>query len=68
MWRAGRLQDLKTRIESLALGAHPEVSALAAKMQEHTAALDALWESQQQPGYERRWWQDGEYDRGRADQ
>lgn len=26
-----------------------------------------MWEAQREPGYQRKWWQDGEYDRARAD-
>jgi hypothetical protein len=68
VWRADKLRDLDWRARTLGIDSDPAIAALAAQIREHTAALEALAEAQRQPGYERKWWQDGEYDSARADQ
>lgn len=62
------MRDLVWRAKCLSLQDDPFVAELIAQMGEHTEALESLWEQQRQPGYEPKWWQDGEYDGARADQ
>lgn len=43
------------------------MAALAERIARETAALEELAERQRAPDYVAPWWQDGEYDSGRAD-
>lgn len=67
VWRDHKLRDFMFRLRSLGLEDDPQFAALAAQIAEQTAALEALAEAQRGPGYQRPWWQDGEYDAARAD-
>jgi len=52
----------------LGLENDPLFHELALKIQKETKELDSLWEEQSKPGYERKWWQDGEYNAEKADE
>lgn len=55
------------RLRCLGLEGDPQFAGLVAQIAEQTQELEALAEKQRAPDYRRPWWQDGEYDAGRAD-
>lgn len=66
-WRQEKLRDFVWRARCLGLADDPAVAALLGSIQSQTTDLEELQQRQSQPGYERPWWADGEYDAGRAD-
>lgn len=46
----------------------PVFQDMAAKLHESTEILEKMWQEQSDPSYQRKWWQDGEYDSDGADQ
>ena len=67
LWRGEKLNDFVFRLRCLGLEDDPQFAGLVSEISQHTAALEQLAEQQQRPDYCRPWWQDGEYDSGRAD-
>jgi DnaJ homolog subfamily C member 7 len=67
VWRAEKLRDFLWRARCLGIEAEPTVRELLARLQAETTTIDAIWQQQQESGYQRKWWQDGEYDAHRAD-
>lgn len=66
-WRLDKLRDFEWRARCLGLASDPAFESLLSHIKDHTEQLERLWEVQREPGYERKWWQDGEYDSARAD-
>ncbi|KAI3437949.1 hypothetical protein D9Q98_000393 [Chlorella vulgaris] len=67
VWRTEKLKDFVFRLKCLGLDEDPQYVDLVGQIAADTAALEELVVKQSQPDYEPPWWQDGEYDSGRAD-
>lgn len=67
IWRAEKLKDFEWRIRCLGKATDPEFSALLLRLANETEEVEKLWQTQKEPSYQRRWWQDGEYDDERAE-
>jgi hypothetical protein len=68
VWRSERLRDFHWRLRCLGLDQDEGACALLAQIAEQSSELEELAVAQQAPGYERPWWQTGEYDDRRADE
>lgn len=66
-WRLERLRDFEWRAKCLGLADDPSIAALVEQIKQETLELEELWRKQKEPDYERKWWQDGDYDEQRAD-
>lgn len=61
------MKDFEWRIRCLGKETDPEFAQLLKQLHEETVAIEKLWEDQKNPDYNKKWWQDGEYDSERAD-
>ena len=67
VWRRHKSVDFESKLRVLGMRDNPEARALFAELQAATSAVEVIWKEQQQPGYQAKWWADGEYDEGEAD-
>ena len=68
VWRLEKMKDFEWRMRCLGLENDPEYKRMQELIVGYTQDLESMWEEQQKPEYEKKWWQDGEYDARRADE
>ncbi len=67
MWRSEKIKDFVFRLKCLGLEGEPQFAELLGQIAHETEAVEEIAGKQKESGYERPWWQDGEYDSRRAD-
>jgi len=68
VWRLEKLKDFAWKMKCLGMEDQPEFVQLQYQIEQYTKELEDMWEEQKKPEYEKKWWQDGEYDAGKADE
>jgi DnaJ homolog subfamily C member 7 len=66
-WRLDKMRDFEFQAKCLGIENDPAILEILNQIKYQTSELENLWEEQKNPEYNRKWWQDGEYDSHRAD-
>ncbi|KAG7673318.1 hypothetical protein Ndes2526B_g03243 [Nannochloris sp. 'desiccata'] len=66
-WRLDKMRDFEFKAKCLGIENDPAILQILNHIKQETFELENLWGEQKNPEYNRKWWQDGEYDSERAD-
>jgi len=61
------MRDFEFKAKCLGIESDPAIIEILNQIKQETFELETLWEKQKNPEYNRKWWQDGEYNSERAD-